>query len=76
MRLLITILFTVLYFCSTAQFLAEEKVLSISTGNLKGTLIIPAKAKKFKLVIIQAGSGPTDRNGNSGKAVTANSYCC
>ncbi|MCY7290603.1 MAG: alpha/beta hydrolase, partial [Ferruginibacter sp.] len=42
--------------------------------DLKGTLILPAKAKKFKLLIIQAGSGPTDRNGNSGKAVTANSY--
>ena len=74
MRLFFTILFTALYFCGNAQFLTEEKTLSTSTGDLKGTLIIPAKAKKFKLVIIQAGSGPTDRNGNSGTSLKTNSY--
>jgi len=74
MRLLITILFIVQQFVCEAQFFAEEKTLSTNSGDLKGTLIIPSKTKKFKLVIIQAGSGPTDRNGNSGSALKTNSY--
>ena len=74
MRLIITVFFLALYFYGSSQFVTEDKMLTTPTGNLKGTLIYPTVAKKFKLVIIQAGSGPTDRNGNSGKAVTANSY--
>lgn len=49
-------------------------VLQTKTAKIKGTLSIPSKGKKFPLVIIIAGSGPTDRNGNSGSAVTSNSY--
>ena len=74
MRLLITILFIVLQFICEAQFIAEEKTFATPTGNLAGTLILPATGKIFKLVVIQAGSGPTDRNGNSGNALKANSY--
>ena len=44
--------------------ITEEKILSLN-GDLKGTLVLPAKGKKFSLVVLQAGSGPTDRNGNS-----------
>ena len=74
MRLLITILFIVLQFVCEAQFIAEEKTFATPTGNLAGTLILPTTGKIFKLVVIQAGSGPTDRNGNSGNAIKANSY--
>ena len=74
MRLLITILFIVLQFVCEAQFIAEEKTFTTPTGNLAGTLILPTTGKIFKLVVIQAGSGPTDRNGNSGNAIKANSY--
>lgn len=63
-----------LYFSTTAQFVVEEKVLKTPTGNLKGTLMLPTKAKKFNLVIIHPGSGGTDRNGNGGAALKANSY--
>ncbi len=56
------------------QFITEEKVLSTPTGDLKGTLVMPQNSKSFSLVIIQAGSGPTDRNGNSGLGVKANAY--
>lgn len=49
-------------------------VLQTKTAKVKGTLSIPSKGKRFPLVIIIAGSGPTDRNGNSGAAVTSNSY--
>ncbi len=74
MRVVFTLIFTLLYLMGTGQFLMEEKTLTTSTGELKGSLIIPTNKKNFKLVIIQPGSGPTDRNGNSGKDVTANSY--
>ena len=74
MRSLITFLFSLLYFFSSAQFITEEKILTTPTGNLSGTLILPKSGKIFKLVVIQAGSGPTDRNGNSGSALKANCY--
>ena len=74
MRSIITIFFSLLYFISTAQFITEEKTLITTTGNLAGTLILPRTGKVFKLVVIQAGSGPTDRNGNSGNPIKANSY--
>ena len=49
-------------------------VLQAKTAKIKGTLSVPSKGRKFPLVIIIAGSGPTDRNGNSGSDVTSNSY--
>lgn len=57
-----------------AQFTTEEKTLVTQTGDLKGTLVKPEKLKKFNLIIIQPGSGPTDRNGNNPMGVKANSY--
>ena len=54
-------------------FTAEEKTLSTPTGKLKGTLISP-RAKNFPVLVIQAGSGPTDRNGNNPMGLKANSY--
>ena len=74
MRTILTLLFSVLYIICPAQFVTEEKTLLTSTGNLAGTLILPTSGKIFKLVVIQAGSGPTDRNGNSGFALKSNCY--
>ena len=74
MRSILTFLFCSIYSLCSAQFITEEKTLTTTSGNLAGTLMIPANGKKYKLVVIQAGSGPTDRNGNSGNAVKANSY--
>ncbi|MGD0050466.1 MAG: alpha/beta fold hydrolase [Vulcanimicrobiaceae bacterium] len=42
-----------------------EIVLSTATGNIVGTLL-PAATTPAPVVLIVAGSGPTDRNGNSG----------
>ncbi|HET6401889.1 MAG TPA: alpha/beta fold hydrolase [Candidatus Kapabacteria bacterium] len=39
--------------------------LHTSTGNIYGTLCEPTKAKHFPVALIIAGSGPTDRDGNS-----------
>lgn len=35
------------------------------TGDLFGTLCVPAKGTQFPVALIIAGSGPTDRDGNS-----------
>jgi uncharacterized protein len=53
---------------------ATNIVLQTATGKIRGSLSVPTKGKKFPVVLIIAGSGATDRNGNSGIAVTANSY--
>ena len=40
-------------------------VLETKTGTIKGTIIVADTTKKTPIVIIIAGSGPTDRNGNN-----------
>lgn len=44
---------------------AEEMVLDTGTGRLAGTLLTPAGGGPWPVVLIIAGSGPTDRDGNS-----------
>lgn len=36
-----------------------------SSGNIMGSLLLPSAAAKMPVVLIIAGSGPTDRNGNN-----------
>lgn len=43
----------------------EASVLKTSTGLIHGTLTIPSGKSKKALVLIIAGSGPTDRDGNN-----------
>ncbi|MBB6003310.1 alpha/beta hydrolase [Arcicella rosea] len=74
-----TTLFIFLSFCSLlnpifAQTHEENVVLKQSKGVLDGTLLMPNSTKKVPVVLIVAGSGPTDRNGNSSLNVTAKSY--
>lgn len=57
-----------------AQFTDEPITLHTKTGELKGTLLIPDAAKKFNVIILHPGSGPTDRNGNNPLGVKAKSY--
>jgi len=54
-------LFTFSVFAQQKSFKTEEIVVS---NFLKGTLYTPENSKKTNLVILIAGSGPTDRNGN------------
>jgi len=54
---------------SAAEQPAELKTLS---GTLHGTLAIPDAAKPMPVVLLIAGSGPTDRNGNSALLPGAN----
>ncbi len=50
----------------------SEITLKTATGSLYGTLTLPSKLPA-PVVLIIAGSGPTDRNGNSG-VIQPNSY--
>lgn len=48
-----------------ANATSEPVVLDTGTGTLYGTLLVPASKKAGPVVLIIAGSGPTDRDGNS-----------
>ncbi|HEX2723442.1 MAG TPA: alpha/beta fold hydrolase [Gemmatimonadaceae bacterium] len=48
-----------------ATIVESADSLVTATGTIAGTLELPARAFPVPLVLIIAGSGPTDRNGNS-----------
>lgn len=48
--------------------------LATKTGALYGTLCTPAKVSRPPVALIIAGSGPTDRNGNSPMGVNCDAY--
>lgn len=43
----------------------QEVALAVDGGVLHGTLALPAEQGRVPVVLLHAGSGPTDRNGNS-----------
>jgi hypothetical protein len=43
----------------------KEIILPVTGGSLVGTLAIPKRFKQGPVVLLIAGSGPTDRNGNN-----------
>jgi pimeloyl-ACP methyl ester carboxylesterase len=57
---------------------ADSVTLTIAGGNLYGTLLLPAaesgKTGKVPVVLIIAGSGPTDRDGNSSMGIHTDMY--
>jgi pimeloyl-ACP methyl ester carboxylesterase len=50
-------------------------VLKTASGDINGTLTLPDKASDIPVVLIIAGSGPTDRDGNSPPALKNKSNC-
>jgi len=59
----------------TSSALADEVTLQTPTGTLYGTLLVPPARATLPVVLIIAGSGPTDRDGNSAlEEVPNNSY--
>ena len=48
--------------------------LTTATGVISGSLRFPAKVAQPAVVLIVAGSGPVDRNGNAGTLETSNTY--
>jgi pimeloyl-ACP methyl ester carboxylesterase len=61
-------------FENNTVFSESEIVLKTASGDLYGTLTIPGNVKTSPIVIIIAGSGPTDRDGNSPLGVQTNAY--
>lgn len=55
-------------------FTEKEVTLHTPTGDIFGLLTITQQAQQMPLVIIVAGSGPTDHNGNSPMGVKAAPY--
>jgi uncharacterized protein len=53
---------------------AQEIVLETATGQLSGTLELPNGKGPFPVVLIIAGSGPTDRDGNNPGGLKTNAY--
>lgn len=66
--LIFYLLFLTLILSTNAQnivFVEKEYPVQISTSQINGTLLTPNTVKKIPLILFIAGSGPTDRNGNS-----------
>ena len=57
---------------ANATFAERAVALNLPTGILYGSEIVPTLAAPFPVVLIHAGSGPTDRNGNSRSLPGAN----
>lgn len=55
------------------RFTLEEYNLDVDEGKIYGTLTLPKGEGPFTMALIIQGSGPTDRNGNSGLAGKNNS---
>ena len=57
----------------TGRFPEENIQVPVEGGNLHGTIMLPESGEDLTLAIIVAGSGPTDRNGNTVGAAENNS---
>jgi uncharacterized protein len=55
-------------------FSESEIILKTTTGEIYGTLAIPNNVKISPVVLIVAGSGPTDRDGNNTFGLNTNAY--
>lgn len=53
---------------------AIDTSVMVDGGKIYGTLLIPDGEKNYPVVLIIAGSGPTDRNGNSTLGERSNMY--
>ena len=66
---IITIFLLILTGNLYAQSIDEAITLETQTGKIEGTLLRPPGAEKIPVVLMVAGSGPTDRNGNNGMMI-------
>lgn len=70
---LIPLLLVALFLVGSDSHAREPQSLDVSKSGLAGTFLTPGEDGTHKGVLIIAGSGPTDRNGNSKLGVTAGS---
>jgi uncharacterized protein len=59
---------------SDSVFTESEIILKTPTGDISGTLTIPNNVQSSPVVLIIAGSGPTDRDCNSPMGIKTNAY--
>jgi uncharacterized protein len=52
----------------------SELILKTASGDIFGTLMLPEKCNSCTVALIIAGSGPTDRNGNSAMGIKTDTY--
>jgi alpha-beta hydrolase superfamily lysophospholipase len=57
-----------------ADFREEAVSVPFASGTLSGSLMLPPGSGPFPVALIIAGSGPTDRNGNSAMGLTTRAY--
>jgi alpha-beta hydrolase superfamily lysophospholipase len=62
------------FYSGSSSFAQENDTLKTPTGDIYGTLMLPDKPEKALVALIIAGSGPTDRNGNSTLGETSDVY--
>jgi pimeloyl-ACP methyl ester carboxylesterase len=70
-RLLLILIFA---FLIMENIFSQSKEEIVKIDKIEGTLLVPDAPQAMPVVLIIAGSGPTDRNGNSGLGITAQSY--
>ena len=74
MKRLFALLAAFFFTAVTIQAVEEDVVLNTLTGDIHGKLMLPEGGVPCPVVLIIAGSGPTDMNGNSiGSGMTNNS---
>jgi alpha-beta hydrolase superfamily lysophospholipase len=71
-RVLTLLLLACTVHAAAAQARQEPITLATATGKIAGTLQLPASGAKVPVALIIAGSGPTDRDGNSAALPGAN----
>lgn len=59
---------------NNTAYTESDIVLKTATGNISGTIMVSTLQSQTPLVAIIAGSGPTDRDGNSTMGVRTDSY--
>ncbi len=74
MKFIIGFSLVLLQIVASAQSKEDSISLFTVTGTLKGSLFVPSGKPTFPVLVIIAGSGPTDRYGNNPMGVKANSY--
>ncbi len=75
MKIIIPSLLFASFLFSFSGIIAQEEniILKTTTGDIDGTLMLPEIKQNIPVVLIIAGSGPTDRNGNN-DAMENNAY--
>ena len=74
MKFILTFILVNILATGFAQFREDSVSLVTGTGTLHGSLFIPAGNATFPVLLVLAGSGPTDRYGNNPMGVHADSY--